>query len=315
MGDGSTMLYDLIASSQHNRLLRLSFPNDDGPSSMMLVNQIDAVESLSRPFEFTVELLSGDPHIELKALQGKLISVALVCGDGSMRYFSGHVFAFRLKRVDGNLSYYEAKLGPWYRYLSLRKDNYLFHYTTLYQQTGSIFGDYAPLADWDWRVQGATNVMTDCCQYGESDSNFLERRWVAAGIYYWFEHKAGGHQLVLSDDSTAAEAIDGGPDVPFQRHGGAHEEDGIAEWIPRRQIVQGSVALATYDFKSAKPKLTSLPTLNQQGDVLAIESYEYTGALGFTGATERTLSQLRMEELEAGGKQFDGAGNNRWRLS
>ncbi|RSZ55206.1 hypothetical protein EJB06_30560 [Massilia atriviolacea] len=209
MSEASSGLQALIDGRQNKRLLRLSFPDNDGPAAELLVNRLDAVESLSRPFEFTVELLSNDPHVPLKDLQGKMMCVQLVRGNGSMRYFTGRVFSFRLKTVDGGVSYYEARLGPWYQYLSLRKDNYLFHYTTMYDQTASIFGDYGSLADWDWRVQGATDTFTDTCQFDETDRNFLERRWVAAGIVYWFEHSERGHKLILSDDTTAAEPIDG----------------------------------------------------------------------------------------------------------
>ena len=312
MSEAPASLHDLISDRQHNRLLRLSFPHDDGPAAQLLVNAIEAAEGLSRPFEYIVELLSDKPDIPLKNLQGKMLCVQLVRKDGSMRYFTGLVFGFRLKTVDGGVSYYEARLGPWYDYLRMRKDNYLFHNTTLYQQTSSIFSDYGNLAKWDWRVGGAAALMTDACQFGETDSNYLERRWATAGIFYWFEHTERGHILVLSDDSTSAPAIDGDPDVPFQRHGGSAEEDGIGEWSPGRQITQGSVALASYDFKTGHPATTSLPTVQQQGDVLQVESYEYTGAYGFKdSANAHDVAQRQIEAVEAGGKQFDGSGNNR----
>ncbi|RSZ59182.1 type VI secretion system tip protein VgrG [Massilia atriviolacea] len=312
MSEGFQSLLELIGSRQHDRLLRLSFPGKDGPAAALFVNSLEARESLSRPFEFIVELLSDDPNIPLKDLQGKMMCVQLVRRDGSMRYFTGRVFGFRLKTVDGGVSYYEARLGPWYQYLGMRKDNYLFHYASLYDQTASIFGDYGGLADWDWRVGGARTVMTDACQFDESDSNYLERRWAKAGILYWFEHDENGHKLVLSDDSTASEPIDGGPDVPFQRHGGSAEEDGLGEWSPGRAITQGTVSLASYDFKAPRPAHASLPTLLRQGEVLNIESYDYAGAFGFKdGADARLLAQLGMEALEASGKQFDGSGNCR----
>ncbi|MDQ1833215.1 MULTISPECIES: type VI secretion system Vgr family protein [Massilia] len=310
MSKALTVLRDLVGDRQNHRLLRLSFPNQDGPTGQLLINKLDAFESLSKPFEFRVELLSDNPDIPLKDMQGKMLCVQLVRRDGTLRYFTGIVFSFALKTVDGGVSYYEALLGPWYKYLGLRKDNYLFHYTTMYQQTASIFGDYGSLAEWDWRVAGATDVLTDCCQFDESDRNFLERRWVGNGIVYWFEHSENGHKMVLSDDTTSVEPIDGGPSIRFQRHGGAAEEDGLGEWSPSRQIMQGAVALAAFDFKSPKPVHTSLPTVNQQGDVPTIESYEYTGAYGFTGGG-RSLAQLRIEEFEAAGKQFEGSGNNR----
>ncbi|NHZ43291.1 type VI secretion system Vgr family protein [Massilia aquatica] len=312
MSEAPDSLRDLVSDRQHKRLMRLSFPHDDGPAALLLVNAIEATEGLSRPFDYLVELLSDEPNIPLKSVQGKMLCVQLVRKDGSMRYFTGLVFGFRLKTVDGGVSYYEARLGPWYNYLDMRRDNYLFHNTTLYQQTSSIFSDYGNLADWDWRVGGATPVMTDACQFGETDSNYLERRWATAGILYWFEHTEHGHKLVLSDDSTSAPAIDGDPDVPFQRHGGSQHEDSIGEWSPGRQITQGSLALASYDFKTGRPATTSLPTVQQQGEVLPVESYEYIGAYGFKdSANAREVAQRQIEALEAGGKQFDGSGNSR----
>jgi type VI secretion system secreted protein VgrG len=141
MRDVMQNLQSLVAERQHNRILRLSFPNDDGPAVPLLVNALDASEGLSRPFDYTLELLSDDAHIHLKDLQGKLLCVELVRKDGTLRYFTGRVFRFSLKKVDGGLAYYEARLGPWLNYLSLRKDNYLFHSATLYDQTRSIFND------------------------------------------------------------------------------------------------------------------------------------------------------------------------------
>jgi type VI secretion system secreted protein VgrG len=300
-----------LADSQHGRLLRLEFPGNDAPGHF-LVKQLDAYEGLSRFFEFKLELLSESAHIALKDMQGKLLSVHLVRRDGSVRYFTGHVFSFGLKKVDGGIAYYEATLGPWLRYLSLRKDNYLFHNATLYDQTASVFADYGGLCNWDWRVAASQKLMKDACQFDETDSNYLQRRWNAAGLVYWFEHSASGHQLVVTDDTMGAAPIDGGEEVPFQRHGGALEEDGIGEWSPVRHLAQGSVSVASYDFKSGKPIVSSMPTVNQQGSVHHIESYEYTGALGFSdGSTGEALARLRMEELEAAAKQFHGAGNNR----
>jgi len=313
MRDASShLLQALGADRQHNRILRLSFPNGDGPQALLLANALDASEGLSRPFEYTLELLSDDAHIQLKDLQGKMLCVELVRKDGTLRYFTGRVFRFGLRKVDGALAFYEARLGPWLNYLSLRKDNYLFHEATLYDQTRSIFSDYGAFADWDWRVKGPDKPMTDACQFDETDANYLARRWSAAGLFYWFEHGETGHKLVLSDDSPGAAPIDGDPAVPYQRHGGALEEDGIGDWSSVRQLVHGSVAVSSYDFKSGQPVVASASTLNQQGDVPLIESYEYTGAFGFKNlAHGDTLAKLRMEEIEARGKLFEGAGNNR----
>ena len=62
-------LRDLIAGRQHYRILRLSFPNDDGPSCEFLVNALHARESMSRDFEYVIEILSDSPSIALEDIQ------------------------------------------------------------------------------------------------------------------------------------------------------------------------------------------------------------------------------------------------------
>jgi len=116
-----SQLFRLLDNRQHSRILRLSFPNNDGPETQFLVNALDATEHVSRDFELTVELLADDPCVPLKAMQGKLLTIELVRADGSLRYFSGHVFGFRHQRSDGGISFYEARLGPWFRFLRSEK--------------------------------------------------------------------------------------------------------------------------------------------------------------------------------------------------
>jgi hypothetical protein len=66
-------IHDLVYGRQYNRILRLSFPDNDAPPSQFVVSKIDATESLSRDFEFTVELLSDEADVALKEMQGKLL--------------------------------------------------------------------------------------------------------------------------------------------------------------------------------------------------------------------------------------------------
>ena len=79
-----TDLQALLEAHQSTRLLRLSFPKNDGPQAKLMVNRFEGTEYLSRDFEFKVELLSDDGRIELEAMHGKLLCVSLVQADGSL---------------------------------------------------------------------------------------------------------------------------------------------------------------------------------------------------------------------------------------
>ncbi|WP_322403607.1 type VI secretion system Vgr family protein [Massilia luteola] len=311
MGNALRNLQELLIDRQYARILRLTFPHHDGPRSELLVNKLEADEGLSRDFEFTVELLSNDASLDLKDLQGKLLSVELVRNDGEIRYFTGYVFSFRFVKTDGDVAFYEAALGPWLKYLDLRRNCFLFHDATLYDQTRRIFGDYQALPAWDFRGHGDHPPMTEACQFNESDYNYLSRRWEAAGWHYAYEHTAKGHKLILGDDSTGSEPIDG-VTIDLQRHTGSQEENSIGEWSARRHIVPASVALSSFDFKAPRPRHVDVPTRHEQGMVLRKESHDYAGAYGFKDRRDgERLAALRMEELEHAGKIFEGTGNNR----
>jgi len=314
MSSLSQIISALPYGRQTNRLLRLSFPNNDGPHATLLANRLEAEEGLSRDFSFTVEVLADDACIALKEVQGRLVTISLVRGDGTLRHFNGYVFEFRLVKTDGGIAFYSMVLRPWLAYLKLRKDNHLFHGKNLRQQAEEVFADYGTHADWDFQVQGMDEAMTMACQFDETDYNYLHRRWEAAGWHYWYEHRVDGHTLVLANDTSRSMPIDGGSaEVRFQRHGGAAEEDGIGDWSPVRTISAGRVALSTFDFKQPAPRHVDLPTMNQQGDVLAVESHEYAGAYGARDRKDaEALALLRMEEIEGRGKHVDAAGNCRY---
>jgi len=58
-----TDLQALLNDHQSTRLLRMSFPKNDGPQARLMVNQLNGSEYLSRDFEFKAELLSDDARI------------------------------------------------------------------------------------------------------------------------------------------------------------------------------------------------------------------------------------------------------------
>jgi type VI secretion system secreted protein VgrG len=308
-----TALQSLLESHQSTRLLRLSFPRNDGPPARLMVNRFEGAEYLSRDFEFKVELLSDDARIELEAMHGKLLCISLVQHDGSLRPFTGHVASFKLVKTDGGLAFYEAVLVPWFAYARLRRNNRLFHAQSLSQQAETIFVGYGSLPVWEWIVAGEQPQRTMSTQWDETDHNYLCRRWEAAGYSYWYEHASEGHVLKVCDDTRNAAPIDGAsPGIRFQRAGGSAEEDAIGDWSPLRQWASGKAAVSGFDFKNPRPVHADIVTVDEQGDVPRLEVHSYEGHYGFkhqSGADQ--LARLRMEEIEARGKMIEAQGNNR----
>ena len=113
--------------AQHDRLMRLEFPRGDGPHAVLLPNKMSAHEGIARCFRFEVELVSDDARIPLKAMMARMVTIALVREDGSLRYFNGYVTEFQFLRADGGFAFYRMVLEPWLAFAKLRKDNVSFH--------------------------------------------------------------------------------------------------------------------------------------------------------------------------------------------
>ena len=309
---GATALLSAIGGDpQGKRLLRLDFPNGDGPASSMLANALVADEALSFDFNFEVEVLSDNALIPLKDVMGKMVTISLVRDDGTLRYFNGYVFSFGLDKTDGGFAFYQMVLKPWLAFLRLKADCKVYQNVTLTELCDLIFENYLQ-RDYKYHLMDDTASMTLAIQYNESDHNHLHRRLEAAGVHYWYEHRADGHTLCIGDDSTQAHPIAGGGEIAYQSQSGSLEDDGIRHWRPIRQISSGKISLNSYNFKNARSDRTERPSVNEQGSVEAYEVYQDTGAYGFKDDDAgEGLATQRMELVDSRGQDFAAESNER----
>ncbi|WP_377702026.1 type VI secretion system Vgr family protein [Pseudoduganella sp. UC29_71] len=316
--DALNTLSALGADSQDARLLRMDFPRGDGPQhTILLVNTLTAREEISRDFRFDVEALSDDARIPLKAMMGKMVTISLVRNDGSLRYFNGYVAEFRFAGTDGGFARYHMVLAPWLAFARLRKNCAAFYGRTVQELTELTLQHYLQ-RDWTVRLYGSDPELRCAHQYNESDYNHLHRRWEALGLYYWYEHRADGHTLCLSDDSTVADAIDpragaAAPDaMPFRSEAGSSEDDSIHQWQAARRIGSTHLTLASFDYRNPQPQRASGYSRNEQGDVPACELYENAGAHAWPDSADgERLAQQRMDERDHRTQYFEASGNDR----
>lgn len=309
--DVTSILSAFSAASQGQRLMRLDYPRQDGPASIMLVNGLEAHEELSRDFCYMVEVLSDDASIPLKDVIGKMVTISLVRDDGTLRYFNGYVFEFRLTKSDGGFAFYEMVLKPWLAFLNLRKNSRVFKNMSLTEMMDAVFADYIQ-RDHRWRLAGDLPVIPLAIQHQESDHNHLYRRLEAAGCHTWYEHRFDGHTLCVGDDSTLANAIDGYPDMQFQSQAGSREDDGVSQWSPVRRIQPRKVTVNSYDFKAADSVRPSRLGANRQGSAPCIEVYEDTASFGFRSYDDgERLAQRLLETHDAQGLDFSAISNDR----
>jgi len=302
--------------SQHNRLMRLDFPFEDGPPAILLPNKLLAHEEVSRGFRVTVEVLSDEPRLPLKILMGKMVTISLVRQDGSLRYFNGYVTEFRFLRSDGGFAFFEMVLEPWLAFARLRKNSVSFHHQSVREITEETLKHYRQ-ANWNMLIFEDDPRLTVANQYNETDYNHLHRRWEALGLHYWYEHRFDGHKLMLSDQSLLAEPIDATSHddvgvILYRNKNGSLEDDGIREWTASRRLGSGATTLVSTDYKNPGAQHADADSSNKQGDIFPYEVYEDTGAYGFhTRSDGRRLAARRMVEQDKDTQTFEAVGNDR----
>ena len=96
-------------------------------------------------------------------------------------------------------------------------------------------------------------------QYRETDFNFVSRLMEQEGIYYYFEHTAEGHTMVLVDSVDSHEPC-AGPysSIPFvlqSGSSGALDTEYVNHWQLTNSLQPGKTTIRDYDFKKSKQLL------------------------------------------------------------
>jgi len=290
--------------------LRLTFPDGDGPpADLFEAWRLDAHESLSRDFEIRVDIVSERADLDLHALPGKAALVELRRCDGSTRRFHGLVFEFSFERHVQRCAHYRIVLRPWLALLWHRRNHRIFHDQNVEQQTRTLLAEYAG-SDWTHEALDGDRVCTDAFQLGDTDHDYLHRRWEDLGWHYRYEHRADGHRLVLGADSAACPAIDGERGITWRSADGLVHR-GFTAFGASRRIASERYAATAYDYKQPAPahaSLTSLRAPVQRN--AALESREYRGAYGLPADAAQAIVRTRLDELDGSTFGFDAVGND-----
>ncbi|WP_167232846.1 contractile injection system protein, VgrG/Pvc8 family [Massilia rubra] len=161
--------------------------------------------TISDQYIFNLSLISKDGAIELKTLMGKNVSVGVLMADGSESYINGYVNLFGFSHSDGGFAFYHAEIVPWLTYLKRRVNSRIFQDLNVLGVLDKIYkGDHGGLATYEFRTSKSYPPENYIVQYDETGEHFTCRLMEKYGLFYYFEHSAGSHIMVINDDSCNA---------------------------------------------------------------------------------------------------------------
>jgi type VI secretion system secreted protein VgrG len=280
--------------TQANRVLIATTPLG---KDVLLLTAFQGREELSRPFQYVLEFVSEKPDIDAKAIVGKPVSWMVQPINGTPRHFSGVVSRFSAGgQSSRSLRQYRAEVVPWLWLLTRGADCRIFQKKTVPQVIEQVFKDLG-FADFKPVLKGSYPQLEYCVQYRETHFDFVSRLMEEAGIFYFFQHEAGKHTLILADAKSAYVDC---PEKSVEYSNSGIAPRRIHSWEHQYEFRTGKWAQTDYNFETPSTSLvTKADTLAKVGGNDKFEVFDYPGRYG-KKADGEPLTKIRMEEAEAG---------------
>ena len=178
---------------------------------VLLLEKFSGTEAISQPFRFQLNMLATtDQNIAFEQLLGQQVAVQLCPPGVEPRYFYGIVNRMREGgrirgyKAEATFIRYSAELVPPFWLLTRSVQSRIFQQQTV----PDILNRCSPDSKSASEIQGDFQPRDYCVQYRETDFDFASRLMEEEGIYYFFKHTDGGHQMVLANTPQSH------PDVP-----------------------------------------------------------------------------------------------------
>lgn len=240
--------------TQENRLAALVTPL--GTDRLVLLH-FEADEALGEPGIIVVSAATDTDDIDLEQLLGAPCAVRIRCAGGVQRWFHGIATEASWVGLEHGLYRHELVLRPWFWLQGEVTDCRLFRDRTVPDIIRDVFLK-AGCSDFRLALTRDYPTLEYCVQYNESNMNFVSRLMEEYGIYYYFEHSADRHVMVLVDGTSGHPPVGGPPRrfIPLEE-GAGREEEYFGSWSMARRLLAGREVLNDYDFRKPLARLVS----------------------------------------------------------
>jgi type VI secretion system secreted protein VgrG len=313
---GSSLAGQVLAAlseySSHTRLYELKF-QDRRVGVDLLVEAFAADEQLLGMGTRDVIALSTRANIAHSSLLGQEARLEISLADGTRAGFSAYVSQVATLGSDGRLSRYRLRLSPWIWLLTQVRNSRAWQDSSVIEIIDSVFAVYQPRARWVWSGETGS-FMADatrrsyCCQYRETDFDFVTRLLTEEGLAWRLEQHEGSDRIVLFADSSRLIAVpedassEAGGGIRYHAASALERSDSIQYLQAERKLSVASVTVLSYDYKTKQAVSVSVPTKFPIGgkNAQAVESFDCPGQYAYTNARQaRRYAELQMEGHEA----------------
>ena len=288
-----------------------------GPHEFLLI-EFSGHEHLSRLSQFALRLKSKRPDIAADKMLGQNVTARVELAAGKSRYFNGYVTRWSgvtevrdsINGAQETKAYiYEATVHPWLWFLTRQSNSRIFQNKTVPQVVEEVFKAHGGLASFQNKTSGAFPKWEYCCQYRETDFNFVSRLMEQEGIYYQVEHENGKHTVTLVNNSSVHQPYPGYDEIRFDLEDRPGAEI-ISNWSSQHEIQPGRYTVNDYDPLKPRTSLEAFAEKPVQHPYGKFEFFDWPAEYE-KPADGDFYARIRIDELHTEYQTFSGAGNVR----
>ncbi|MEQ1852008.1 MAG: type VI secretion system tip protein TssI/VgrG [Chthoniobacteraceae bacterium] len=238
---------------QANRQMVVSTPL--GQDKLLLVG-FEGTEQISGLYSFRLDLVaknSDSADVKFDKLLGQELAVTMWIQnkdpnstEPEERYFRGICRQFSQGNRDQEFTYYRAEIVPQFWLTTRTAQSRIFQQISVPDILKKVLTGLKV----SYKLEGNFEKREYCVQYRETDFNFVSRLMEEEGIFYFFKHDKGGHELVIANSAPAHEDVPGAAKVQWNvEEGDRTAMRHIHEWVKLQDIRSGKFALWDQSFQ------------------------------------------------------------------
>lgn len=225
-------------------------------SSDLIIAQVEGSEAISELFQYTCHINCSKKVPDLKKLVGSSATISIKAGADSSdeRYLNGYVTEVKHCNAQFEWDKYELVVRPWFWLLTKTNDCKIFSGDI--KEIIDTFFREQKLFDYEFKTTGASTKLDYCTQYKESDFDFISRLLEEEGYYYYFEHDAESHKMVICNANSAHHFAPNCESLDFNTYQRNDNTTSVmSEWSSRKDLQQPIYSLNDYDYEKPNSKL------------------------------------------------------------
>ncbi|WP_290004306.1 type VI secretion system Vgr family protein [Faucicola atlantae] len=273
------------------------------------IKQLEGIEGISQLYVYQLTLTSKDPNLSNQGI-GQSLTIS-IDAEQTTRHLSGIITDFGYLHEDPDeLDYhlYTCTVRPSLWYLSQRIDSRVFVDKNIIDIATTLLNDMG--INYQNNCQNSYRNYGHSTQYQETSLDYLSRLFEQEGIYYYFEHSAGNHTLILSDNNAQQHPIMGKTTLPYHSkyiHAGTPDQAYLDSWQHTDHLNTKQVSVNDYNYQMAKTKLTASGSTHDLGGQTTEQYDFYTNFKDPAQASH--YKTIRTEDHKAQSQIINASGN------